>query len=85
MSPLVPVEGTNDRFLIGVGRKLVVVTWDGVSDKVSNTEVLLEVENEPGYTGNRFNDGKADPVGRLWAGMEFMVFLIMVFIILFAI
>lgn len=65
---LVPIEGSNDRFLIAIGRKLVVVTWDGISDTVSKTEDLIEVENEAGYTGNRFNDGKADPAGRLWAG-----------------
>lgn len=68
MTLVVPVEGSDDRFLISIGRKLAVVTWDGISSKVSSTEVLLEVENEPGYTNNRFNDGKADPVGRLWAG-----------------
>lgn len=45
-----------------------MVTWDGVSEKPSKIETLLEVENEPGFFGNRFNDGKADPVGRLWAG-----------------
>lgn len=65
---LVPVEGSNDRFLISIGRKLVIVRWDGKSDTVSSMENLLEVENQPEYQGNRFNDGKADPVGRLWAG-----------------
>lgn len=65
---VIPVEGTDDQFLVGLGRKLIVVTWDGVSDKVSKIEELLEVENEPGYTNNRWNDGKADPTGRLWAG-----------------
>jgi len=64
----VPVEGTTDQFLISIGRKLVIVTWDGVSDHVTNTEMLVEVENQPGYFNNRFNDGKADPTGRLWAG-----------------
>lgn len=68
VSLLVPVEGTTDRFLISIGRKLVIVTWDGVSETPSKIEELLEVENESGLTGNRFNDGKADPSGRLWAG-----------------
>lgn len=65
---VIPVEGTSDKFLVGLGRKLIVVTWDGVSTTVSNIEELLEVENEPGFTNNRWNDGKADPTGRLWAG-----------------
>lgn len=65
---VVPVEGTDNKFLVSIGRKLAVVTWDGKSDKVCDTQILVEVENVPGYTNNRFNDGKADPVGRLWAG-----------------
>lgn len=31
-------------------------------------EFLLEVDTEPWNTNNRFNDGKADPANRLWAG-----------------
>jgi gluconolactonase len=65
---VVPVEGTSDQFVISIGRKLVLVTWDGVSGKISNSELLIEVENKAGYFNNRFNDGKADPSGRLWAG-----------------
>ncbi|GJQ86435.1 hypothetical protein Trydic_g10342 [Trypoxylus dichotomus] len=68
VSLLVPVEGSPDRFLISIGRKLAVVTWDGVSATPSKVEELLEVENEADLAGNRFNDGKADPAGRLWAG-----------------
>lgn len=66
----IPVEGTKDHFLVGVGRKLMVVAWDGISEKTNLVEVLVEVENEDGYTGNRFNDAKADPKGRLWAGRK---------------
>lgn len=65
---VIPVDGTTNKFLISIGRKLVIVTWDGVSDKIAGSEILLEVENKPGYFNNRFNDGKADPSGRLWAG-----------------
>nr|XP_022906695.1 regucalcin [Onthophagus taurus] len=68
VSLLVPVEGHSDLFLISIGRKLAVITWDGVSEKPSKIETLIEVENEPETRGNRFNDGKADPAGRLWAG-----------------
>lgn len=28
----------------------------------------MEVDNEPWNLNNRFNDGKADPANRLWAG-----------------
>lgn len=65
---VVPVDGTEDQFLASIGRKLVLVTWNGTSTKPTKTEELLEVENEEDLKGNRFNDGKADPTGRLWAG-----------------
>lgn len=65
---IVPVEGQKDKYLITIKRKIAVVTWDGVSDQVSNIEILGEVENTPSTIDNRFNDGKADPTGRLWLG-----------------
>lgn len=30
---VIPVENTSDKFLISIGRKLAVVTWDGKSVK----------------------------------------------------
>jgi len=68
VSFIIPVEGSKDRFLISMDRELVVITWDGVSPQVSKLEKIAEVENRPGVDGNRFNDGKADPTGRLWTG-----------------
>ncbi|KAJ3654200.1 hypothetical protein Zmor_013404 [Zophobas morio] len=65
---VVPVDGATNQFVVSIARKLLLVTWDGVSDKISDSELLIEVENKPGYFNNRFNDGKADPSGRLWAG-----------------
>lgn len=41
---VVPVEGTTDSFLISIGRKLAVVTWDGKSatpDRVGNAKLAL--------------------------------------------
>lgn len=46
-------------------RDLVLITWDGVSSKPTKIEKLLEVDQG---TSNVFNDGKADPSGRLWIG-----------------
>lgn len=68
VSLIVPVDGTSDQFLISIGRKLVIVTWDGDSTKVSKIEPLVEVDKEADVNTNRFNDGKTDPSGRLWAG-----------------
>lgn len=35
---------------------------------MSDTDILGEVEDTPETIDNRFNDGKADPTGRLWLG-----------------
>ncbi|KAF5304483.1 hypothetical protein FQA39_LY09679 [Lamprigera yunnana] len=64
----IPVEGKENNFVIGLGRKIAEVVWDGVSEVVTSLEELVEVDNEHGLTNNRFNDAKADPSGRLWAG-----------------
>lgn len=63
MTLIIPVEGQKDKFLISIGKQLVVVTWDGESDKVSKIEPLVTVESE-----GALNDGKCDATGRLWAG-----------------
>ncbi|KAJ8973403.1 hypothetical protein NQ317_006469 [Molorchus minor] len=65
---IIPVKGEKNKFLISIGRELAVVTWDGESEKVSNTQKLYEVDNKPETIDNRFNDGKCDSSGRLWAG-----------------
>lgn len=68
VSFILPIEGTQDKYLISLGREIAVVTWDGISEKVANIEKLGEVDNAEGFEENRINDGKADPYGRLWAG-----------------
>lgn len=67
----VPVQGRKNSFVIGLGRKIALVKWNGVSEEVSEIKILVEVDNEIGHLNNRFNDGKADPTGRLWAGEHF--------------
>ncbi|KAJ3654214.1 hypothetical protein Zmor_013416 [Zophobas morio] len=68
VSLIVPVEGQKDKFLVSVGRDLVIVTWDGLSEKISHQEKIYEVDDHPDTLTNRFNDGKCDASGRLWAG-----------------
>lgn len=50
------------------------MTWDGESEKVSNVEKLYEVDNTLNTLDNRFNDGKCDSSGRLWAGKYEFIF-----------
>lgn len=68
MSLIIPVQGEKDKFLISIGRELAVVTWDGESETVSNIEKLFEVDDDASTIDNRFNDGKCDAYGTLWAG-----------------
>ncbi|ELU03646.1 hypothetical protein CAPTEDRAFT_91279 [Capitella teleta] len=51
----------NGGAVVGVGRKICFLDW--LTGKV---ELIHEVEKDG--IGNRFNDGKCDPSGRLWAG-----------------
>jgi sugar lactone lactonase YvrE len=53
-----PREGA-EGLVLAVGRRIVVDEGDGV-------RVLAHVEED--RPGNRFNDCKCDPAGRLWAG-----------------
>lgn len=68
VSLIIPVDGQKDKYLITIKRKLATVTWDGISETVSDIKILGEVEDAEDTKDNRFNDGKADPTGRLWFG-----------------
>ena len=60
----VPVENEPAKFIISVERSLKVLEWEsGTQYKLSG---LHDVEAEK--EANRFNDGKCDPKGRLFAG-----------------
>ncbi|CAD0201983.1 unnamed protein product [Chrysodeixis includens] len=63
---IVPVEGKKDHFVISQGRKVVEVEWDGEDNNATILRVITEVDKE--NPNNRFNDAKADPMGRLFAG-----------------
>lgn len=47
-------------YIIGLGRRLSLLEWD-----TATATTIVEVDQN---TGNRFNDGKCDARGRLWAG-----------------
>lgn len=65
---IVPVEGSKDRYLLALGRKIVTLSWDGKSSAVSNIQKLAEVDTSPETIKTRINDGKVDPSGRVWFG-----------------
>ncbi|XP_059613722.1 regucalcin isoform X2 [Phlebotomus argentipes] len=69
ISFIIPVEGNDAEFAIGIGRRVGIVTWDGKSATSKVTRLVGQVEQDDHkYKTNRFNDGKADPKGRLFAG-----------------
>lgn len=63
-----PVEGNDQEFLVGVGRRIGVIHWDGESKTCKVVRIVGEVEKESRYKTNRFNDGKCDHFGRIYGG-----------------
>lgn len=66
---IIPIENTVNKFIVGIERRVVIVSWNGVDCTCKVDKVLFEVEkNDEKWNGNRFNDAKCDPQGRLFAG-----------------
>ncbi|XP_059481970.1 regucalcin-like isoform X2 [Neocloeon triangulifer] len=65
MGFVVPVFREPGHFVVGHGTDLSLLSWDGQT-QCKIVKVLGSVAATPGTL--RFNDGKADPQGRLWAG-----------------
>lgn len=63
---VIPVKGTTDQFILGTDTKVSLVQWDGKSPQGRLLSVVGQVEKDKTHT--RFNDAKADPKGRLYAG-----------------
>lgn len=68
------MEGQTNTFLIGYGNEIAKIVWDGISNKIESLETVVELKNTDEQK-HRFNDGKADPSGQLWAGMYRSIFL----------
>lgn len=60
------MKGETNKFLISMNQTLAVITWNGQSENITSIQKIVKIENEP--KENRFNDGKCDPLGRLWIG-----------------
>jgi sugar lactone lactonase YvrE len=74
---VIPVEGTKAQELLTTrGHDVIVFSWNQENARFDNTEntknfsVIARVETNPDKSGTRWNDGKADAKGRLWAGMS---------------
>ncbi|KYQ54553.1 Regucalcin [Trachymyrmex zeteki] len=62
----IPVAGMTDQFVAGAGKDVVLITWDGNSNK-SNVlvKVLFSLDSQ---VSTRTYDGKVDSTGKLWIG-----------------
>lgn len=67
---VIPLKDQNNKFVIGLGLDLVVLTWDW-NTGFSTTSHIVSVDQD--HPRNRFNDGKADANGRIWAGEIFLL------------
>jgi sugar lactone lactonase YvrE len=74
---VIPVQGTKTQQLLTTrGHDVIVFNWNqenarfDSSANSKNFSVIARVETNPDKSGNRWNDGKADAKGRLWAGMS---------------
>lgn len=68
---IIPVANTTktsdyDEYALGLGRRVGIVHWDGVSAKAVIGPIAFEVEENK--ENNRWNAAKADPVGRFYGG-----------------
>ncbi|KAG7213994.1 hypothetical protein KM043_001366 [Ampulex compressa] len=64
---VIPVNGTTNQFVAGSGRSFVHFVWDtkyNNSNPAIRTLAIVDQNEE----GNRWNDGKADVIGRFWGG-----------------
>ena len=74
ISLIVPVKGKPNEFIVGRGREICRLHWDVTQEreedgaKPNHYVVVLAKVDHAHKSSNRFNDGKADPKGRLWAG-----------------
>ncbi|CAB3254357.1 unnamed protein product [Arctia plantaginis] len=63
---IIPVEGRPQHFVVGLNRLVVEIQWDGGMNTAKVVRTVAEVDQDS--PKNRFNDAKADPKGRLFAG-----------------
>ncbi|CAG7728488.1 unnamed protein product [Allacma fusca] len=63
---IIPVDKSENKFVIGYHRHLALLEWDGVSTTYKNLKPFADLSTK--YPGARYNDAKCDALGRLWVG-----------------
>lgn len=59
-------DNKNFQFIVGSGKQIVLIQWDGKAGQAEALSVVGEVEKS--LPENRFNDAKCDPSGRFFGG-----------------
>ncbi|XP_036225837.2 regucalcin [Bactrocera oleae] len=65
---IIPIEGEIGKFAVGCGCRVAVVAWDGVAPIVKVERIAYTLQQGDEVCEHNFNDGKADPRGRLFTG-----------------
>lgn len=63
---IIPIEGATDLFAVGIGHRVGAIQWDGKSPVAKVLRIAFEVAKKNEL--KNINDGKADPIGRLFCG-----------------
>lgn len=58
------MESSADEFAVSIDGNVAVIQWDGISETAKILRNVVDIER-----GNRMNDAKADPRGRLVCGI----------------
>ncbi|KAL9697146.1 hypothetical protein quinque_000587 [Culex quinquefasciatus] len=66
ISMIIQVRNKSDQFVLGTRNTLSLVSWDGRTEKASFVKTAGDLGESQKHV--RFNDGKVDPQGRLYAG-----------------
>uniref|UniRef100_A0A182Q4M5 SMP-30/Gluconolactonase/LRE-like region domain-containing protein n=1 Tax=Anopheles farauti TaxID=69004 RepID=A0A182Q4M5_9DIPT len=66
ISFIVLVAGQAGAFVVGENNRVSLISWDGRSEQAKHVRVLADLGATQSHV--RFNDGKVDPYGRLYAG-----------------
>lgn len=67
---VVPVQDAPGLFMATVGRSFVLVDWNV---EVGETDSVVLAEIDQAHPENRFNDGKCDPNGVIFAGKDLVI------------
>lgn len=65
---IIPVKCSKNKFVVGVGKFVKLIKWNGKSSCAKVIRTLTRVELEPANSGNNIHIGRADCNGRLYFG-----------------